>query len=78
MTLKTTFLIIWLATGERHVEPVTEAECSKTIATVQALRTLEMEASTQDGTAVVRIGCGDADVVLALPPSDLPCDLEGA
>lgn len=76
--MKTLFLVIWLATGERHVEPVTEAECSKTIATVQALRTLEMEASTQDGTPVVRIGCGDTDVVLALPTSDQPCDWEGA
>ena len=76
--MKTLFLVIWLATGERHVEPVTEAECSKTIATVQALRMLEMEASTQDGTPVVRIGCGEADVVLALPTSDLPCEWEGA
>lgn len=76
--MKTLFLIIWLATGERHVEAVTEAECSKTIATVQALRTLEMEASTEDGTRLVRIGCGDADVVLALPSSDMPCEWGGA
>ena len=75
--MKTLFLVIWLATGERHVEAVTEAECSKTIATVQALRTLEMEASTEDGTPVARLGCGDADVVLALPSSEMPCVWEG-
>ena len=76
--MKTLLLTIWLASGDRLIEPVTATECSEIIATAQALRVLDMQAETENGIRVVRIGCGDADIVLALPTSDMPCEWEGA
>ncbi len=73
--MKELFLIIWLASGDRHIEAVTQQECSEIIATAQALRVLGMQAETETGVMVVRIGCGDSDIVLALPTSDQPCEM---
>lgn len=78
MTLKTLFLIIWLASGERHIEPVTDHECSEAMIALDAVRTLGLGAATEDGTHVVMAACGESAVVLALPTSDMPCEWEGA
>jgi hypothetical protein len=69
------FLIFWLATGEREIQSVTEHECREVIAAVDAARTLGLEGRVEDGTLVVRVSCGDADIVLALPTSDGDCEV---
>jgi len=78
MTLKTLFLVVWLATGEREIQPVTERECREVIAAVDAARTLGLEGRIEDGTLVVRISCGEDDLVLALPESDGDCEWSAA
>ena len=78
MILKTILLTIWLASGTRHIEPITEAECRSAIEQSRAVLVLGGTLADEDGVMVVRIGCGDADIVLALPTSDQPCEWEGA
>lgn len=73
--MKTLFLIIWLASGTRHVEPITELECTSAIEQSRAVLTLGGTLADEEGTLVVRIACGDADIVLALPTSDMPCEV---
>lgn len=79
--MKTTFLALWLMSGDRLIEPVTDHECSAIIEAANATRVLGGMLSTDhDGQRefVVRIACGDADIVLALPASLQPCEWDGS
>lgn len=75
--MKTLFLTIWLATGTRYIEPITEAECTSAIEQSRAVLTLGGTLADEDGVLVVRISCGDDDIVLALPTTERPCEWEG-
>lgn len=76
--LKTLLLTIWLASGTRHIEPVTDIECRSAIEQSRAVLVLGGTLTDDEGVLVVRIACGDDDLVLALPPSGAPCEWEGA
>jgi len=78
MILKTIFFTIWLASGVRHIEPITEAECTSAIEQSRAVLVLGGTLADEAGTIVARIACGESDLVLALPPSGAPCVWEGA
>jgi hypothetical protein len=73
--MKTLLLTIWLASGTRHVEPITEAECRSAIEQSRAVLVLGGTLADEEGTIVVRIACGDDDILLALPSSDMPCEV---
>ena len=72
-------LAIWLSTGVIAYGPVSPADCDRHIATAQAAVAAggyaEYE-SADERTLIVRLQCGGHDIVLALPPTTGPCDVE--
>lgn len=72
-------LIIWLSTGAIAYGPVSPADCERHISTAQAAVAsggfAEFDSPTEK-TLIVRLQCGGHDIVLALPPTTGPCDVE--
>ena len=76
--MKTTFLTLYLMSGDRLIEPVTDHECSAIAEAANATQVLGGMLSTDhegQRELVVRIACGDADIVLALPASNGDCEV---
>lgn len=73
--MKTTFLILWFASGMRIVEPVTDLECRHAHAQAAYVLAIDGYLANEDGDAIVRIDCGDQSTVLMLPASDMPCEV---
>lgn len=79
--MKDLFLIIYLASGTRLIEPVNTAECEAVIYAARAVDLAGGYVETDHAGGreqVTRLSCGDHEVVLAITASQAPCEWEGA
>lgn len=73
--MKTTFLVLWFASGMTITEGVTETECKHALAQARYVLEIDGYLADEHGAAIVRIDCGDQSTVLMLPVSDMPCEV---
>ena len=76
--MKTLLLSLWLANGAIVTEPITEADCAVmlgAVAEVEAMQGWFTRDLDGEEHIVGRLACGDADVVLALPPATGDCEV---
>ena len=71
-------LTIWLASGAVIREPTNWSDCRELYGVARYTDAIGGAIEREGHGLIVRMSCGGHDIVLALPPSDAPCEMEPA
>ncbi len=71
-------LTLWLASGAVIQEPTSWDDCRELYGLARYIDATGQQLSRDGAGLIVRLACGGHDIVLALPPSAMPCEWEGS
>lgn len=69
-------LTIYLASGAVIMEPTSWSECRELYGLARYADATGNEMHRDGAGLIVRLSCGGHDIVLALPASNAPCEME--
>ena len=71
-------LTLWLQSGAVISEPTSWADCRDLYGYARFAAASGQELHRDGAGLIVRLACGGHDIVLALPASEAPCEMEPA